>query len=183
MGHQGHPVLPITAPARRHPGRRLNIQRCGKTLFCVLGPLVWPGQCLPARCLFRGAWYTGTWQTVYKYLLTNRLGRFFLLCPLPTFCSKDTTLFPSSPPLPPGHQPLSQAATFPGVQASTGSMLSSARGIQPLQEFPLPDGARSPPGWARAAPPHTWTHVATQVRRWTAIGPRLSSSCPAPLAS
>lgn len=30
VGHQGHPVLPITAPARRHPGRRLNIQRTYK---------------------------------------------------------------------------------------------------------------------------------------------------------
>lgn len=157
VGHQGHPVLHITAPAGRHPGG-LNIQKYGKTPSCVLGPLVSPGLSLPALCLFRGPCYAGTWQTLYKYLLTNRL-RFFLFFPFPTFCPRDTTLFPSIPPLPPAHQPLSQAATFPGVQASTGSMLSSARSVQPLQEFPLPGRARARragSGRGRRIPGPTW---------------------------
>lgn len=162
VGHQGHPVLHITAPARRHPGG-LNIQNYGKTPSCVLGPLVSPGLSLPALCLFRGPCYAGTWQTLYKYLLTNRL-RFFLLFPFPTFCPRDTTLFPSIPPLPPS-SPTSQ----PGCHLPGGPGLHGLHAeLRPQRPAPAgisaPGPSPSPPGWARAGPPHTWAHVATQVR-------------------
>lgn len=101
-----------------------------------------PALCLPARCLFRGAWYTDTWQTVYKYLLTNRLGRFFLLSPTPYFLSKGhhtIPLDPTSAPSSPTSQPschLPRGPGFHGLHAELRSQRPAPAGISAPRRSP-----------------------------------------------
>lgn len=101
-----------------------------------------PGLCLPARCLFRGAWYTDTWQTVYKYLLTNRLGRFFLLFPPPYFLSKGHHTIPfksTSAPSSPTSQPschLPRGPGFHGLHAELRSQRPAPAGISAPRRSP-----------------------------------------------
>lgn len=77
---------------------------------------------------------------------------------------------PQAQHCPGSHPPLSQAATFLGVQVATGSMVKfglsdGTRSASPAQEFPLPE-PRPGAGLGRAgggATQHTWAQEAGQV--------------------
>lgn len=90
---------------------------------------------------------------------------------------------PSGPALPRPHPPLSQAATFLGVQVATGSMAKfglsdCTRSASPAQEFPLPE-PRPGAGWAGPGA-EPLAYLGPQSRPGKALSQPLASTSPAP---